>query len=397
MSSNRCRLKKEEAEYLGIKPRENEAGRNSARYTLTPEQTDLLTAYKLNNSEREFVETIRKTDKEGNLLSVTEKLQSPVVDVPEGFKIVKISTSKTTGQQWVQAIPKTEKEKQDEDVLVLHSKFIKEVKKYSFKYPKFKREKIKDGHCLVFDAADIHLGKICSSFETGETYNSQIAVKRVREGLAGIIQKSKGWDIDKVIFVAGNDILHVDNAKSTTTGGTAQDTDQMWYDNFIMAKKLLVEIVETLLTLADVEVVYNPSNHDFTHGFMLLDSVSSWFHNCEQVTFDNDMRHRKYTKYGKNIIGTTHMDGAKVDKLHSLMAEEASHLWHECKHRYIYGHHIHHKTSKDIFSVCIETLRSPSGTDGWHHRNGFQHAPKAVEGFIHNKNHGQVARLTHIF
>jgi hypothetical protein len=48
-------------------------------------------------------------------------------------------------------------------------------------------------------------------------------------------------------------------------------------------------------------------------------------------------------------------------------------------------------------SVCVETLRSPSGADSWHHRNGYQHAPKAIEGFIHHPEHGQVARLTHLF
>jgi len=284
-----------------------------------------------------------------------------------------------------------------DDVKIMHEKFILDVKKYSFKYPKFKRENIKDAHCLVFDPSDIHIGKICSSFETGEEYNSQIAVKRVRDGLRGIIQKASGYQIDKVIFITGNDILHVDNAKSSTTSLTSQDTDGMWYDNFMMAKKLLVDCIEKLLTIADVEVVFNPSNHDFTHGFMLLDSISSWFHNCKQITFNNNMSHRKYTVYGNNLIGTTHMDGAKVDKLHGLMAEEASEFWHQCKHRYIYGHHIHHKTSKDVFSVCIETLRSPSGTDGWHHRKGFQHSPKAIEGFIHHKTQGKVASLLHIF
>ena len=284
-----------------------------------------------------------------------------------------------------------------DELKILHEFSIKEQKEYAFIYPKFERVKTTDPHCLVFDPADIHIGKICSSFETGETYNSQIAVQRVLEGLRGVINKSKGFEFDKVIFVAGNDLLHVDNAKKTTTSGTLQDTDGMWYDNFMMGKRLLIEVIETLLTIADVEVVYNPSNHDFTHGFMLLDSISSWFHNCKQVTFDNDMRHRKYTVYGNNLIGTTHMDGAKVDKLHGLMAEEASEYWHKCKNRYFFGHHIHHKTSRDIFSVCIETLRSPSGTDGWHHRQGFQYSPKAIEAFIFNKKQGQVARITNIF
>lgn len=274
---------------------------------------------------------------------------------------------------------------------------IEEISKWSPKYPAFRREVSYDPHCLVFDPADIHIGKICSSFETGEEYNMQIAVQRVREGLHGILNKSAAFSIDKIIFIAGNDILHIDNPKRTTTSGTPQDTDGMWYDNFITAKKLLIEIIETLMTIADVHVVYNPSNHDFMSGFMLLQCVEAWFGKCKQVTFDNDMKHRKYLSYGKNLIGTTHMDGARQQDLPLLMAHETGPSWHECKHRYIYGHHIHHKTSKDYMSVCVETLRSPSGTDGWHHRQGYQHSPKAVEGFIHHPEHGQIARLTHLF
>jgi hypothetical protein len=277
------------------------------------------------------------------------------------------------------------------------SDLIDEISKWSPNYPKLKRESYNDPHCLVFSPADIHIGKLCSAFEAGEEYNSQIAVKRVMEGLNGILKKSAGFDINKIIFIAGNDVLHVDTPKRTTTSGTPQDTDGMWYDNFVMAKRMMVDIIETLVMVADVEVHYNPSNHDYMSGFMLFDSVSAWFRNHKQVEFFGDMSHRKYTSYGKNLIGMTHMDGAKPSDLPLLMAHEAPEHWSNCPHRYIYGHHVHHKTSKDYMSVCVETLRSPSGTDSWHHRNGYQFAPKAVEAFIHHKEHGQVARLTHIF
>jgi hypothetical protein len=274
---------------------------------------------------------------------------------------------------------------------------ISEISKWSPKYPKVERNKYDDPHCMVFSPADIHIGKLCSSFETGDEYNSQIAVKRVMDGLHGLLSKSSGFDLDKIIFIAGNDILHIDTPRRTTTSGTPQDTDGMWYDNFVMAKRLLVDIIETLVTVADVEVHFNPSNHDFMSGFMLFDSVSAWFRNNKQVEFFGDMSHRKYTTYGNNLIGMTHMDGAKREDLPLLMAHEAADHWAFCKHRYIYGHHVHHKTSRDIMSVCVETLRSPSGTDSWHHRNGYQFAPKAVEAFIHHKENGQVARLTHLF
>ena len=275
---------------------------------------------------------------------------------------------------------------------------IKAMNNHSPSYPKIKRKKKKDSHLLVIDPADIHIGKLASSFETGEDYNSQIAVKRVKDGIQGIIQKSNGFNIDKILFVAGNDILHIDVPSRKSTAGTPQDTDGMWYDNFLTAKKLYVDVIETLLDIADVHFCYNPSNHDYISGFMLSDSIQSWFRKSKNITFDCSIAHRKGFKYGNNLIGTTHGDGAKFADLPLIMANEFSKWWSETKHRYVYTHHVHHKSSKDFHGITVESLRSPSGSDSWHHKKGYGvGGVKAVEGFIHSKEHGQIARLTHIF
>ena len=275
---------------------------------------------------------------------------------------------------------------------------IKEVKKYA---PKYNDTTIKydidtDGHLLVIDIADLHIGKLATAFETGEDYNSQIAVKRAKDGLQGILNKAKGFYIDKVLFVAGNDILHTDNTRRTTTGGTPQDTDGMWYENFIMAKNLYIELLEKLLSFAEVEVVYNPSNHDLTHGFFLMQLIEAHFAKST-IKFNVDLLHRKAFKYGNNLIGTTHGDGAKVENLPLLLATEFPILWSQTKHRYIYSHHIHHKQSRDFVGCTFETLRSPSSSDSWHKKNGYCGVPRAVEGYVHHKEFGQVARITHIF
>jgi hypothetical protein len=274
---------------------------------------------------------------------------------------------------------------------------ISEMDEHSPKYEYIERFKLKDGHCLVLDPADIHIGKLASSFETGEDYNEQIAVKRVLEGVEGILQKAQGFNIDKIVFIGGNDILHIDNIKNSTTAGTVQNTSGMWYDNFLIAKRLYVEVLEKLMSVADVHFVFNPSNHDYMSGFFLADVIKSWFRNSKNITFDCSIAHRKGFKYGINLIGTTHGDGAKIQDLPLLMAQEFPVWWSETKHRYVYTHHVHHKTSKDFIGVTVESLRSPSGTDSWHHRNGYQHSPKAIEAFLHHKKHGQVARLTHLF
>jgi len=273
---------------------------------------------------------------------------------------------------------------------------IAEVKAYAPKYTVIKTNKSPDDHLLIIDIADLHIGKLSTAFETGEDYNCQIAVKRAKEGMQGILNKAKGFTIDKVLFVAGNDILHTDNTRRSTTAGTPQDTDGQWHQNFIMAKNLYIDLLEQLMSFAEVEVVYNPSNHDLTHGFFLMQLIEAHFAKSN-IKFNVDLLHRKAFKYGKNLIGTTHGDGAKVENLPMLLATEFPILWSETKHRYIFSHHVHHKISKDMIGVTFETLRSPSGTDAWHHKNGYTGVPKSVEGFIFHKEFGQIARLTHNF
>lgn len=254
----------------------------------------------------------------------------------------------------------------------------------------------KESYLLVVDPADCHIGKLADSLETGEDYNSQIAVQRIREGVEGIIEKTKGFSIEKILFIGGNDILHVDTPKGTTTAGTVQDTSGMWYANFLMAKEIYVEVINRLLKVADIHFVFNPSNHDYQSGFFLADVIQTYFKDCKNITFDCSIAHRKYYTYGQNLIGTSHGDGGKVSDLPLTMAHEAKD-WSSCKHKYFYIHHFHHKMSKDYMGVNVEALRSCSGTDSWHSRNQYHFAPKAIEGFLHSKEHGQIARIVHLF
>ena len=274
---------------------------------------------------------------------------------------------------------------------------IEEMQQYSPVYPVIQRQKQSNPHLLVIDPADVHIGKLSRAFETGEAYDSEIAVQRVREGVKGILDKASGFNIDRILLIIGNDILHIDTPKRTTTSGTPQDTDGMWYDNFLKAKSLYVEVIEMLMSVSDVHVTFNPSNHDYTNGFFLADVIKCWFRQSENVVFDTSLSHRKYFTYGKNLIGTTHGDGAKTQDLPLLMAVEAHDDWGDTEHRYVYTHHVHHKNAKDYAGVTVESLRSPSAADSWHHKKGFQHSPKAIEGFLHHPEFGQVARLTHIF
>ena len=286
------------------------------------------------------------------------------------------------------------------DILKTVSSF---VENHSPHYPSIKRKIKLNNHLLVINPADIHIGKYANHLETGDGYNVEIACERVLEGLQGLIDKSKGFEVDRVLFCIGNDILHIDNVYNTTTAGTNQDVDGKWWEHFEIALALYVKCVEILREIAPVDVIHSMSNHDYQSGFHLAHALKSWFRLDSEVTFDISVAHRKYYKYGKNLIGLEHGDGAKMANLPLTMAQERPLLWSETTHRYWYLHHLHHKVkhkwldAKDFIGVTVEYMRSPSGTDSWHSRKGYVGVPRAVEGFLHEKNSGQVARLVHYF
>lgn len=302
----------------------------------------------------------------------------------------------------------------------IRDSIVAEMKAYAPKYKKLKRDKVNDPCLLIVDPADVHLGKLCSHAQSSEPYNVEIAKDRFIQGVLSLIERAKPYNIEKIIFVGGNDILHVDGKSRTTTKGTPQDTDGMWFDNFQKAKDLYIWAIETLMQLADVHFVFCPSNHDYHTGYFLADSVKSWFHNSDNVTFDNGIPYYKYVKYGNTLLGFTHGDGAKPADLPNKMKSECKEAWCHSDYGIWFLHHFHHKIKKseskkllekdhgdvriiranesDLKNkVHVEYVNSISGSDSWHHIKNYEGSPQQMEAFLIHPVNGYFARFAHGF
>ena len=119
------------------------------------------------------------------------KINNPALDLAcqeRGIDISTVGIAWQKDKKWsIQFKPSANEGPSFEEMLKDH---IDDVKKHTFKYEEIKREKHPSSNLLVIDPADIHIGKLATSFETGEDYNSQIAVKRVKDGVQGILDKS---------------------------------------------------------------------------------------------------------------------------------------------------------------------------------------------------------------
>jgi hypothetical protein len=281
-------------------------------------------------------------------------------------------------------------------------KLLEKFKTYSPVYPTIVRDKGLNGHLLIIDIADLHINKYATSELTGAEYNSKKAVERAIEGTKGLLQKSSGFDIDRVLFVIGNDVLNTDNLSKSTTKFTPQDTDVSWHEAFKIAYECYVKCIELCLSVADVDVIHCPSNHDFMSGTFLAETLKAHFRLSENSTFDTSPAYRKYYQYFNNLIELEHGDKGKISDLPLVIAQQQPKMWAECKFRYGYIHHVHHsikrdfQSSKDYIGVNVTYLRSPSSADIWHADNGYLNMV-AVEGFIHSKQNGRVSHITHYF
>lgn len=306
---------------------------------------------------------------------------------------------------------------------------VKEMQKYAprYKYPKL--PKLKDPTLQIFPRADDHFGKLTTVEETGMNYNLDIARKRTDEGSAQLLAYGQPFNVQNYAVVIGNDVIHIDTPKRTTTSGTPQDTDGTIFSMFDAAKASYIALIERLASKGNVYLFFVPSNHDWVSGRFLADSIGSWFHNNPRVHLGGDnwwnlkTRHRKYMTFGENLIMFSHGDGAKEKDLHWHLANEAKDAWSNTSFRYVYLGHIHHKDRKsqgigkpDLLEkdyigftninansgrdpqkeVYIEYVRSQSATDSWHEKNGFT-SLAAVESFIHHPTQGQIARFTNYF
>lgn len=281
------------------------------------------------------------------------------------------------------------------------------------------------GALLVIDVADVHFGKLSVATETGHLYGREAATQRVLHGVGSLLKKANTFEIHRILFVLGDDVLHVDNAKNTTTSGTPQDTEgsvfQMYRDAFVA----FTQAIEECAKVADVDLIHVPSNHDWILGWALSQQIAAWFKehpHIHSTPYNLSERHRKYYRYGSNLIGLSHGDGAKEQQLYACMVTEAREHISDCKNLYWLLHHVHHKVRKrtglkmelrekdhigmtmvtsgdqttEGQQIDIEYVRSPSPPDSWHDRNGFVNR-QAVECFLYHPHDGQVARLTEYF
>lgn len=247
---------------------------------------------------------------------------------------------------------------------------------------------------------DLHLGAMSHAEETGDNYDSKIAIEAFRHVFYRFVEQGKALQVEKFVFPVGQDLLHVDTAENETTRGTRQDTDSRAHRSRRRAIDLMTEAINALLRVAPVEVVIVPGNHAREMESMVGEVLRAFYRNTDNITINDLPAPRKYVQYGANLIGFTHGDGVKASDLPLIMATEVPEMWATSRFRTVSTGHLHQRMSNSFGSVLeakgVEVRVAPSlkATDSWHASMGYVNNLRAAQAFVYDKEEGEVARFT---
>jgi len=226
---------------------------------------------------------------------------------------------------------------------------------------------------------DTHIGSYAWQDEVGKDFNLEIAENRVMNSIDDMVRELSGHNIKRILMPIGNDYLHFDSVKMTTTyGDHFLDTDTRYAKVFLTGLKCLAYMVERALEICDdVELIYVPGNHDYTSSFALCACLAQRFLNDDRVSADLGANPRKYRQHGGVLIGYEHGQKLRKDRIPIVFAQEMKKAWAESTYVEMQVGHTHQRAGIKYAAttphngVLVRTNPALCNTDAWHHAQGF--------------------------
>lgn len=240
---------------------------------------------------------------------------------------------------------------------------------------------------------DAHIAMYAHAEECGENWDLSIAERIMCSAIDGLIESMP--PSDEALLVNVGDLLHSNDATNLTPGhGHQLDVDGRWHKVLRVALRILRYYVDACLAKHQRVTVYMArGNHDSESSIAVALALDALYEREPRVTIDTSPAWYKYHRFGSNLVGITHGDGCKPEKLPELMAAERARDWGEAKHRTWWTGHVHHLSVRESPGCVVETFRTLAAKDAWHSRKAYRSGREMKAILLHRK-YGEKRRIT---
>jgi hypothetical protein len=311
--------------------------------------------------------------------------------VPDGFKVKGVSTLyNEAGQvaaQWVKST--ADSVRQEELVREALAVLTEEVKGLAPIIPG--PTHTESDLAAVIPVGDPHFGLYVWAEECGENFDTEIASKLSKAAADRLLSSAPACST--LVLLLLGDITHANDQTNQTPAHKHQlDVDS----RFVRVIRVTVETWRHIILRAKerfgkVVVKLIPGNHDPQAVWALAYALHAYFHNDPSVEVDLGPSKFWYFQWGKVLIGATHGDTVKPERLPGIMAADKPMEWGHAKHRYWYTGHIHSKNAQEFPGVQWESFRTLAPADSYASSHGYRSGRDMVL-IVHHKEHGEIER-----
>jgi hypothetical protein len=244
----------------------------------------------------------------------------------------------------------------------------------------------------VYPIADAHIGMMSWGRETGEDYDTHIAVTRLQDWIGRCINASPASSHALILDVG--DTTHADDQTNQTPRSKhVLDVDSRYFRTLDVTIAALARAVDTALERhLHVTLVILPGNHS-PHSYMaLMFALAERYRLEPRVTVHKEPGEYYVQEFGDIMLAAHHGDKAKAERLVMFMADEYAEIWGRTKHRFLWTGHLHHHKSADIGGVQWEQLRAMTARDSYAVSHAYS-ARAQLQAITLHRTAGEIQRV----
>ncbi len=244
----------------------------------------------------------------------------------------------------------------------------------------------------IIPIADAHVGMMAYGKETGESYNTDIAVQRITEWVARAVDASPPSGVAVILDVG--DLTHADDDTNMTPRSKhALTVDTRHFRTLDVTIAALATAAECALRKHDKVIIrILPGNHNQTSYMAVMFALFERYRNEPRIEVQKVPGEFFVMQFGKVMLAAHHGHGGKPDRMVHFIADEYAEIWGNTRHRFLWTGHLHHLKAQDIGGMQHEQLRAVTSRDAYAISHAYT-ARAQLQAITLHRDRGEVQRV----
>ncbi len=243
----------------------------------------------------------------------------------------------------------------------------------------------------VYPLPDLHLGMHGWHQETGDDYDTKIAVALALSRTEELISQS--LPSEHAVILGLGDYFHAnDNRGATPASNNRLDVDGRWAKVYRAGATLATQIIGLAARKhANVQAVFLPGNHDPDAAITLTVALSMFYSKYPGIKIWEEPTIAWFRRFGKVLLGATHGHTMKPERMAMMMASDRAEDWGQSTFRHFFYGHVHHESAMEVAGCRVESLTAPVSRDAWNAAAGYR-SSRALSAITFHRELGEIGR-----